>query len=102
MPAMKSAYALEALREALDRALASPKGIALTCDNRGHAISTVARLNTLRVKDRENSKTVYQDPDHPMYGCSIYDRLIISVPKDAPKVLIKKGDLSQFMVEDIV
>ncbi len=101
MPAMKSAYALEALREALDRALAAPKGIALTCDNRGHAVSTCARLNTLRVADRKRSLEIYPE-DHPMYGCSIYDRLIIKVPKGDQKVLIEKGDLSQFIVEDIV
>jgi hypothetical protein len=98
----KSHHANEGLRPFLDEALNSENGIIMKCGSYGQAINTRHRLNALRVYDRKNSMLIYPT-GHPMWGCSIYDSLVLSVPKEGEIgdncIFIKKEDFSDIKVE---
>lgn len=76
----KSPFAFDDIRSAFERALEAPKGIKLVCDSHSAAILLRSRFNYYRKMHRRENSEVYQ-PGDPMYGKSVYDRLILRVPK---------------------
>ena len=76
---INSPVAFEDVRELLDRALATERGIRVRCKSRGAAVSLRARLNTYRAADRRANAKTY-DFEHPMHSNSVYDRLQFRIP----------------------
>lgn len=76
----KSPLAFEDAKEILDQAVASKHGLRVRCATHGAAIRLRARLNHFRAADRLSNKKIYES-DHIMYGASVYDRLVISIPQ---------------------
>lgn len=74
-----SPLAFDDIREAFDRALSAPKGIRIPCTSRGAAIVLRSRFNYYRKLDREENRKTYP-PEHPMYGKSAYDKLVLHIP----------------------
>ena len=88
----------DALRDILDRALASQFGIKITGESVGHAISLRHRLNKLRQKDREISNEIYPE-GHPARGTSAYDDLVFRLDKRV--VIIQRILISEVKIEDL-
>jgi hypothetical protein len=108
MPANTSPLSFEGLREVLDRAVASEKGVKIIFSsgteeqNEAQAIYQRARMHKLRTNDRARSLEVYP-PDHPLRGQSPWDGLIINKVKngEAYELHIVKSALSNFVVEEL-
>lgn len=64
--------------EALDRALASPRGIRIIVDDEGAAYHLRNRLHKARVLDRKANAETY-DETHPLHGTSEYDELVVKL-----------------------
>lgn len=75
----RSPRAFTDAREILERALEAPKGVRIPCSSRSAATLLRSRLNYYRKIDRAQNKMVY-DQDHPLYGQSMYDALILRIP----------------------
>lgn len=104
-----SPLAQEDIRQALDRALETEKGIKITFRsgsakaNSATATYTRSRMHKLRAMDRKNNAQIYVK-DHPMHNTSIWDGIIISKNDNedgSSELLLTKSDLSKFEVEDI-
>jgi hypothetical protein len=67
--------------EVLDRALESDTGVRAMMDDKGAAIHYRMRLHYARKLDRERS-TEAHPTDHPDYGKSVYDNLVVSVREE--------------------
>lgn len=80
MPPSKSLISYADVQEALDRALASERGVIAKFMTRGAAVQFRHRCYSLRKILREKSAEVYQ-PGDPMYGRTPYDELIIQTPE---------------------
>lgn len=78
------------VRDALEQALASEKGVAIECPDHGAAIALRQRMNTFRKIDRSENRKVYPE-DHPLHGNSNFDRLSLRVPP--------KGDANDNQVQ---
>lgn len=79
MPHSTSAVALSDIRELLERALVSPKGIRVSYETNGKAVNERNRCNTFRKAARElNAKAYGGDPDQAV---SKYDTLVLTIPK---------------------
>jgi len=109
MPANTSVLAREDIRQALDRAVASNKGVRITFSdgtpsaNSAVATSVRARMHRLRVEDRRNSAEIYP-PEHPLYGQSAWDILFIQkvlLPDGSAELRLTKSDISRFILEDL-
>jgi hypothetical protein len=74
----KSPLAYGDIKELLDKALDSPRGIKITLEKHGHAIQLRQRASKFRTMDRASSKTVYPE-GHPMHGRSSYDVLALRI-----------------------
>lgn len=64
--------------DVLDKALDDPIGVRVKVATDGDAANFRVRLHTARRIDREENATMY-GPDHPMYGKSVYDPLVIKI-----------------------
>jgi hypothetical protein len=79
-----SPLAYRDIAEAFDRAIANGKGIRIRCASKGAAKSLQVRSYKYRTIDRqENSKVYAEQPDHPLYGRSEMDSIIISIEEKA-------------------
>lgn len=79
MPSFKSALAYDDIRQLLDRALESPKGIRITYNTHNQAINERNRCNTFRSADRKSTSAAYTDPGQAV---SKYDSLVLTIPKE--------------------
>lgn len=66
------------IRQVMDRALDSEKGVRLSFDNDTAARLFTLRCNTFRGLDRKENKKIYLEPTHTMHGRSVYDTLMVS------------------------
>lgn len=64
--------------DALDRALASARGIRLSFTSEGAARHFRTRLHTARRLDREANAETYEE-GHPLHGTSQYDPLVVKL-----------------------
>ncbi len=88
--------------ELMDRALADDRGIRVKFLSGGDAWSFRLRLNAARVIDRKENVSTY-DEEHPMYGVSIYDRLISKIRKINGQVwlYIERLDAIEYELESL-
>lgn len=100
----KSPLAFDDVREILDKALASPRGIMIPCSTRGAAVALRVRLNYYRKMDRTQSRETYTR-DHPMHGRSAYDKLVLRIPakdtKDEKILFIEQRTAENFEIVEI-
>lgn len=83
MPSNTSMLSYDDIRTLLDRAMASDRGIRVTLDSPGAATHFVHRCRAFCKMDRNENKKVYSaTPDHPMYGKSAYDKLLVKQVKE--------------------
>lgn len=74
------------LREILDRALESERGLVLVMDSPGKATNLVQKMNYFRRQERLMSHELYP-PEHRMFGRTAWDGLRIMKPaKDSCEV----------------
>lgn len=64
------------IRNALDQALASAKGVRLKFPDDKAAMTFKGRVHSFRYQDRKENKKIYPE-DHPMHGRSAYDPLMV-------------------------
>lgn len=99
-----SLLAFDDAREALDRAVASDKGIKINCASHGLAVSLRSRFNYYRKQDRAANRKTY-GPEHPKHNTSVYDTLVLRIPhkteSDANVLYIEKRSANDFNIEDI-
>lgn len=88
------------IAEVFEKALASPKGILLTFENANAVTTFCGRAHNYRYLDRKESKKIY-DPEHPSWGRSAYDPLMIQKVKDAFQVKIIKLEGTEWQVEEL-
>lgn len=74
--------------DALDRALASAKGIRLRFTDRGAAWSFRLKLNRARAINREDNAEIY-DLGHPLHGRSEYDKF---------QIYLREGDEGEWFL----
>lgn len=67
------------LRELLDRALSSERGLAVRLETPGQATNLVQRINYFRRQNKIDSRDIYP-ADHPMFNRSAYDALRVYKP----------------------
>lgn len=84
-----SALSHDDLRDAFDRALASPRGIKILTESRSAMLHLKHRLYKFRNTDRKVSKDLYP-PGDPRFGTSIYDALAIQ--QDETTLIVKRGE----------
>ena len=63
------------IRQLMDRALDSEKGVRLKFDTVKSAMMFVWRCNAFRSLDRKENKKIYKEETHSLHGRSIYDTL---------------------------
>lgn len=109
MGANISPLAQEDVRQALDRALETPNGIAITFDtanaaaNKAACITTRARIHKVRAFDREQNRKLWP-VDHPMHGNSVWDAIFSTVEEkeDGSWLLeLRKTDASRFKIKEL-
>jgi hypothetical protein len=83
---------------ALDKALASPKGVRIVFESKEAVSTFCGRVHSFRFKDRIMNMKIY-GPEHKMHGNSAYDPLMIR--KNGLTVEIIKLDGVEFKIEDI-
>lgn len=76
-PRPSTLLAYSDVREVLDRALTTDRGIRIKLDSHTTANNFKQRCNKLRVMDREQNMSIYEK-DHQLYGVSVYDELTIN------------------------
>lgn len=81
---------------ALDRALASERGIRLHYPTRPEANRFRGRVHAFRKLDREESKSIHPE-DSPAYGVSTYDDLTLRI--EGTDVLVTK--VTKPFIEDL-
>lgn len=87
------------IRGALDRALASEKGVRLRFPDEKAAYTFAGRVHSFRYQDRKENKKIYPE-DHPMHGRSAYDPLMVK--KESPTVVcVIKLEGVEFEIEDL-
>jgi len=100
----KSPLAFDDIAEAFERALNSPKGVRISCANRGAAIVLRSRFNYFRKLNREDNKRTYPT-DHHLWNRSPYDKLILRVPpKGGPEeavLYIEPRSIDDMTIEEI-
>lgn len=89
--------------ELLDQAIEDGKGLRIPFSRPGDAFQFRVRLHTARRLDRERNKQIYEDAEHPMHGCSVYDSLIASIKTEGEKtyLYLKVNSLSNLQVESL-
>lgn len=100
----KSLLAFDDIKPEFDKALLAKKGIKIRCDSHAKAIVLRSRFNYYRTADRkENAKSL--EPAHPLHGRSVYDKLILRVPRKGDKddncVFLEKRSSEGWLVEEI-
>jgi len=74
MPNSVSLLSYHDVKELLDKALASPKGLTIELKNVKEAIRWLSRANSFRILDRKNNKALYPE-GHTLHSTSPYDVL---------------------------
>lgn len=103
MPRQTSIASFPDIINALDRAIASEKGIRLTFDVNQDRVNFLRRFHSFRLLDRRENAKVYP-ADHPLHGHSAYDCLGSRKPKSTDgKFLVEifKLESVEYNVEDI-
>lgn len=98
-----SRLAYDDIFKILDRAIESPLGIRVKFADRGAAFRFRTRLHYARNIDRKDNKANF-DPDHPMFGRSIYDSVTVKDPvKEGPIywLYIHKLDGENLEIEEL-
>lgn len=76
LPSTRLSY--QDVYDILDKATTDPRGIRLPFGSREEAVHFRMRVNAARSVDRRDNRSIYS-PDDPMYGQSIYDKLVIRI-----------------------
>lgn len=84
------------IKQILDRALESSKGIRVTCETAAEAHRLRHRCNSFRVKDRETNTELYQMGD-PLHGVSLYDGLVLTM--EGTEIYIRPR--GEFKIEEL-
>ncbi len=96
MATSKSPYAYEDIRTILDRALESPRGVAVKMPH-GQAVYTVQRLHQFRLMERTKNAKIFSKDDPRSMGTA-YDILSFRVPNPYQgKIEIVKIDPDRFL-----
>lgn len=102
MSASTSRLSYEDCFELLDMVLEKNKRIPFA--SQGDARHFRLRLHMARKVDRKENMLTYADnEDHPLYGRSVYDNIVVRLVQDGNKwwLYIKKMSLSGMKIEDI-
>lgn len=94
MPTPTSRLAYSDCYDLMDAALADEIGVRIPFKSRGDAMQARVRLHSARMIDREENMKIYER-DHPLYGRSTYDRLIVQIPSYLQED--SKGNYSYFV-----
>lgn len=100
MPYASSLTSYPDITAALDRALESPKGVRVSFESENAARTFCGRVHSFRFKDRKANCKIYP-PEHPMYGCSPYDPLMVRKMEDKKVVEIVKLEGVAFEIEEL-
>lgn len=101
---MSPPKSLDAYRDCeshFERAIASPRGIAVSVSESGMATKLVMRLNYFRDRIRKRNKAVYP-ADHPLHGMSPYDGLQVTKDPDNPlRIFLRPYSIATTGVEEL-
>lgn len=86
--ASNSHLSYDDVRDALDRALASERGILLREESGSRLVSLRQRIHKLKSLDRKRSTKTF-DSDDPRYGTSAYDTLSV---ESSPEITQAEGN----------
>lgn len=103
MSLSNSRLAYEDCYGAMDKAMASTRGIRISFPARGLANHFRMRAHQARAIMRNENRKIYTDPDHPLHGRSDYDglRLTIEEEGDVAYLYIRKSNLMPGEIEDL-
>ena len=79
MTTSTSYSAYEDCFDIFEQALESKNGIKIRFADAGAAYQYRTRLHYARTLDRRKAKERIEDPTHPAYGASTYDRVIVQI-----------------------
>lgn len=91
MPNSVSLMAYTDVKEVLDKAIESKKGLKVSFDTVNGAIRWTSRANSFRILDRKNNLKLYQE-GHSMHGCSPYDTLWIKRTEKEVEIKPRSND----------
>lgn len=81
------------------KALAAPKGIAITLESKAAATRLRLKLNNYRVLLRRRNEEIYPFAD-PRHGGSPYDELLVRIEPDTPeRIIIEPKNLKPLKLE---
>lgn len=86
MPMSENTATYQDVRDILDQAMESERGVRVPCDSENYATHLVMRCNQFRKLDRRENKLTYPE-GHIMHGKSPYDVLSISRVDSAVKIV---------------
>jgi len=84
---------------ALDRALASAKGVRVQLESAKAVATFCGRVHSFRFKDRKANTKIYP-AGHSMHGCSAYDPLMVRKVEGFVVEIIKLDGV-EFSIEDL-
>lgn len=90
--------------DVMDKALEDSKGVRVEVDDLDAAIFFRMRLHNARKIDRrDNSKIYSEEPTHPMFNASIYDKLTVRIKRieDQVWVYLEKSGINLGAVEGL-
>ena len=106
MSTSTSILAYSDVREILDRALESPRGIEVDIPDEpgskpgGKATYFRQRAYSFRALDRKANSKIYP-PDDPMHATSIYDTLVVIHNPPSTKIQIRKAGLEGMEIREL-
>ena len=90
MPNSTSLLAYPEVKEALETALNSERGIKLTFKDAKSAFHFTGRANSFRMLDRKENLKVYPEPAQTLHGRSVYDVLVIKQSENEVTIVPRK------------
>lgn len=94
MPNSGSLIAYPDVKEVLDRALTSVRGVRVSFNEYGAARRFQGRCNSFRKLDRKNNAKIYPDPTHMLHDRSPYDSLVITMKGNAVEIVVRQVSLT--------
>ncbi len=102
MPFSNSIFSYADVRELLDRALTSERGMRVRVNKPGAVHNLRQRMNYFRKLDRRENTKIYAESE-PLHGRSQYDSLIFRAGQDekGAYVDVVKGSADNFETEEL-
>lgn len=98
MPNSTSLMSYADVKEILEKAITSPKGLKITFDDQQKAVRWLSRANTYRTLDRKNNTALYPET-HTLHKASAFD--VLNISREGNVIVMKVRVNDHLKVEEL-